>query len=66
MDLQNVRRLKVKNKYNIELHLDFTRARILLGRINTVNELMAVWKIAGPCIEKCPSIEKIQTRKNIS
>lgn len=56
----------MKNKYNVELHLDFTRARILLGRINTVDELLAIWKIAGPCIEKCPSIEKIQTRKNIS
>lgn len=56
----------MKNRYSVELHLDFTRARILLGRINTADELLAIWKIAGPCIEKCPSIEKIQTRKNIS
>jgi hypothetical protein len=56
----------MKNKNNVELHLDFTRARVNLSRIKTAEDLIAIWRMFGPCIEKCPSIEKIQKRKNIS
>jgi hypothetical protein len=56
----------MKNKNNIELHLDFTRARVLLSRIQTAEDLLAMWRVFGPCLEKYPSIEKINKRKNIS
>ena len=56
----------MKNNNNVELHLDFTRARVLLSRIKTAEDLVAIWKMSGPCLEKCPSIEKIQRRRNIS
>lgn len=53
-------------KDNIQLHLDFTRARVILSRIQTVEDLMCMWRVFGPCLEKCPSVEKISKRKNIS
>lgn len=56
----------MKNKNNVELHLDFTRARVLLSRIQTAEDLLAMWRVFGPCLEKCPPIEKINKRKNIS
>jgi len=56
----------MKNPINIEMHLDFTRARILLARIKSVEDLVTIWKITGPCLEKYPYIEKIHKRKNIS
>jgi len=57
---------KMKNSSNIQAHLDFTRARVLLSRIKSVEDLVAIWRITGPCLEKYPYIEKIQKRKNIS
>jgi len=56
----------MRNKFNVEAHLDFTRARIVLGRLQSANDLIAIWNLTGPCIEECPSCEKIQKRKNIS
>jgi len=56
----------MKNSSNIQAHLDFTRARVLLSRIKSVEDLVAIWRITGPCLEKYPYIEKIQKRKNIS
>jgi len=56
----------MKNPISIEMHLDFTRARILLSRIQSVDDLKAIWKITGPCMEKYPTIERIHKRKNIS
>lgn len=50
----------------IQVHMDYNRARVLLSRIKTVDDLVAIWKIGGPCLEWCPSIEKIQRKKNIS
>lgn len=56
----------MSKKYNVESHLDFTRARIILARLKSVNDLLAIWNLLGPCIEECPPCEKIQKRKNIS
>jgi hypothetical protein len=58
--------VKMKNKNNVESHLDFTRARVILSRIKTAEDLLIMWRVLGPCLEKCPSIERIHKRKNIS
>ena len=42
------------------LKQDFYRARFLLKeRFNTVDDLLRYWSFAGPCMEVCPKIEKI-------
>lgn len=39
---------------------DFYRARFLLqNRFNTVDDFLRYWAFAGPCMEKCPRIEKL-------
>jgi hypothetical protein len=43
---------------------DFYRAKFLLNnKFNTVNDLLRYWAFAGPCIEKCPEIEKYNSAK---
>lgn len=58
--------MKMKPEDKVRLHMDYNRARILLSRLKTVDDLIAMWRISGPCMECCPSLEKIQKRKNIS
>jgi hypothetical protein len=47
-------------RYNPNTDLDYRRAALLLRkRINNVNDLQALWRFSGPCMEKHPLIEKI-------
>ena len=66
MVVSNKGETRMKQEDNVRMHMDFNRARILLSRIKTADDLIAIWKITGPCMESCPSNEKIQKRKNIS
>lgn len=48
---------------NIDTDNDYRRAAYLLkDKINTVGDLVRIWSYAGPCSEKCPSIEKISKK----
>lgn len=41
---------------------DYYRAKYLLNnRLNNVNDMLRYWAFSGPCMEKCPMIEKIKT-----
>lgn len=43
---------------------DFFRAKFLLkNKFNTVDDLLRYWAFSGPCLEKYPAIEKINTKK---
>jgi len=44
------------------LRQEFYRARFLLNnKFNTVNDLLRYWAYAGPCKEKHPAVEKINS-----
>ncbi len=46
-----------------EVNVDFRRAMFLLNkRINNAADLVKLWAYAGPCAEKCPSLEKINKK----